>query len=152
MNRRGVTLIEMMIVVAIVGLVVSISFPSASAGLDSIRLRAASDSVVAVLNTALTRADRRQEPMEVIISPKERSISLFTADPSYTKRVVLPDSITMAGDEPLRFLLMPGGAPPALDIDLSNSRGAHRLIHIDPITGVPSMNSTTNPISNSTTN
>jgi hypothetical protein len=43
----------------------------------------------------------------------------------------------MAGEEPRRFLLMPGGAPPSLDIDLSNSRGAHKLIHIDPITGVP---------------
>jgi prepilin-type N-terminal cleavage/methylation domain-containing protein len=136
-NRRGVTLIEMMIVVVIVGLIVAISFPSASAGLDGIRLRSAADSVVGLLNAALTRTDRRQEPMEVIISPKERTISLFTADPSYTKKLQLPDGIVMAGEEPRRFLLMPGGAPPTLDIDLSNSRGTHKVVRIDPITGVP---------------
>jgi prepilin-type N-terminal cleavage/methylation domain-containing protein len=136
-KRRGVTLIEMMIVVVIVGLIVAISFPSASAGLDGIRLRSAADSVVGLLNAALTRTDRRQEPMEVIISPKERTISLFTADPSYIKKLQLPDGIVMAGEEPRRFLLMPGGAPPTLDIDLSNARGTHKVVRIDPITGVP---------------
>jgi len=34
----GVTLIEMLVVVAVIGIVVSVSIPSVSAGLDSVRL------------------------------------------------------------------------------------------------------------------
>jgi prepilin-type N-terminal cleavage/methylation domain-containing protein len=135
--RRGVTLIEMMIVVAIVAMIVAISFPSAASGLDAIRLRSAADSVVGFLNGALTRTDRHEEPTEVIVTPAEGSIALYTADPNYVKKLKLPDGIRIAGDEPRRFLLMPGGAPPTLDIDLSNTRGAHKVVRIDPVTGVP---------------
>jgi prepilin-type N-terminal cleavage/methylation domain-containing protein len=135
--RHGVTLIEMMIVMAILAIIVAIAFPSAASGLDSIRLRSAADSVVGFLNTALTRTDRHQEPTEIIITPADRSLSMFTADPNFVKRLQLPDGIKIAGEEPRRFLLMPGGAPPTLDIDLSNLRGAHKLVHIDPVTGVP---------------
>ena len=37
-TRRGVTLVEMLIVVAIVGLIAGISFPAVSSGLESLRL------------------------------------------------------------------------------------------------------------------
>jgi hypothetical protein len=127
----------MLIVMAIIAVIVAIAFPSASAGIDAFRLRSASDSVVGFLNTALTRTDRHQEPTEIIVTPADRSLAMFTADPNFVKKLQLPEGIRIAGDEPRRFLLMPGGAPPTLDIDLSNPRGAHRIVHIDPITGVP---------------
>jgi prepilin-type N-terminal cleavage/methylation domain-containing protein len=136
-KRRGVTLIEMVIVMAIVALIVAITFPSAAAGLESIRLRSAADSVVGFLNTALTRTDRHQEPTEIIITPADRTLSMFTADPKFVKKLQLPEGIAIAGDQPRRFLLMPGGAPPSLDLDLSNTRGAHKIVRIDPVTGVP---------------
>jgi prepilin-type N-terminal cleavage/methylation domain-containing protein len=136
-DRRGVTLIEMMIVMAIIAVVVAVAFPSAASGLEAIRLRSAADSVVGFLNIALTRTDRHQEPTEIIVTPADRSLSMFTADPNFVKKLQLPDGIKIAGDEPRRFLLMPGGAPPTLDIDLSNPRGAHKIVRIDPITGVP---------------
>ena len=136
-RQSGVTLIEMIVVMAIVSIVVAITFPSAAAGLDSIRLRAAADSVVGFLNTALTRTDRRQEPTEIIVTPSEGTLAMFTADPKFEKKLKLPDGIKIAGDRPLRYLLMPGGAPPTLDLDLSNPRGAHKIVRIDPVTGVP---------------
>src|SRR5258708_6396905 len=46
----GVTLMEMMVVMAIIGLITAISAPSISAGLDSIRMATASDSIAAFLN------------------------------------------------------------------------------------------------------
>ena len=40
-------------------------------------------------------------------------------------------------DAPRSFLLMPGGVPPRIGVQLRNRRGARRIVRIDPITGVP---------------
>jgi hypothetical protein len=127
----------MMIVVSIIGLMAAIIFPSAAAGLEALRLRSAADSIVGFLNGALTRTDRKQDPTEMIVTPKDGTLALYTADPNYIKRLQLPDGIKIVGDEPRRFLLMPGGAPPRLDLDIYNLRGSHKIIRIDPVTGVP---------------
>jgi prepilin-type N-terminal cleavage/methylation domain-containing protein len=37
-HRRGITLIEMVVVVAIIAMIVGISFPAASAGVDNVRI------------------------------------------------------------------------------------------------------------------
>ena len=46
MCERGVTLLEMLIVVALMGLIAGLSYPSVAAGLDTLRMRTASDQVV----------------------------------------------------------------------------------------------------------
>src|SRR5437868_6598836 len=79
-SERGITLLEMLIVMTIVALVAGLTFPSIATGLDSLRLRSASDSIVSLLNTALDRADRRQQAVEITISPKENSIVARSAD------------------------------------------------------------------------
>src|SRR5512141_2256603 len=68
-SRAGITLIEMLVVMVVIGLMAAISFPAASAGIDSIRINSASQSTAAFLNAALTRVERRQEPVELVISP-----------------------------------------------------------------------------------
>src|SRR5580704_4973313 len=70
-GERGVTLVELLIVVAIAGAMVSIVLPTFSNGLQNMRLSQASDSVAAFLNGALNRAERRQQAMEITISPRE---------------------------------------------------------------------------------
>src|ERR1039457_2926395 len=70
-GRRGVTLVEMVVVVAIIALIVGISFPAASAGLDNVRMVSAVDSVATFLNAAVNRAERRQQPIELVIFPVE---------------------------------------------------------------------------------
>ena len=70
-HRDGVTLLEMIVVVAIIALMVGISYPSISAGLDSVRMSSATGSVAAFLNAAVTHAQRRQQGVELVISPKE---------------------------------------------------------------------------------
>jgi hypothetical protein len=141
-----VTLIELLIVVAIIGLLTGIIFPSVSAGLESLRLRSASDSLVSFLNGALNRAERREEVMEVVIFPKENTLRLYSAKPGFERTLHLPEGVTIEAvlpeleepqDAPRSFLLMPGGVPPRIGIQLRNRRGSRRIVRIDPITGVP---------------
>src|SRR5689334_21862186 len=69
-NRQsGVTLLELMVVVTLIAIVAGLSYPAAAAGVDSLRLRSAADRVVAFLDTSIERAERRQQVMEIRISP-----------------------------------------------------------------------------------
>ena len=63
-RQRGITLIEMLIVMALIALISGLATPSISAGLDSLRLRSTSDAMIGFLNTALARAATRQQVVE----------------------------------------------------------------------------------------
>jgi len=147
-DERGVTLIELLIVATVIALVVGLSFPSAAAGVDSLRIRSASDKIVAFLNTALDRADRRQQVVEIRISVRENAISARTADLSFDRTFEVPEPIRITAVEPAlaeganpdiqrRFLVYPGGTAPRIAIDLASHDGRRRRVVVDPVTGTP---------------
>jgi type II secretory pathway pseudopilin PulG len=137
----------MMVVVAIIALIVAVSAPSMSAGLDSVRMTSAADSVATFLNGAVNRAERRQEPMELVISLKENKLDLYSNEPGFTRELKLPEGILIhavlpkSGDddpeELRRLILMPGASVPGIGIELANRRGGRRIIRLDPMTGFP---------------
>ncbi len=145
-NQRGVTLMEMMVVVALMGLLVGISFPSITAGIDSLRLNSASRSIVSFLNGAMNRAERRQEVVEVEISIQEDTLSLRSTAPGFTRTLELPDGVDIQAvlpaipadpDRPRYFLLFPAGTVPGFGIELANQKGAKRIVSVDPVVGMP---------------
>jgi len=153
-NQRGVTLIELLIVVAIAGAMVSIVLPSFSNGLDNLRLSQAADSTASFLNAALNRVERRQQPMEISISARDNSIVLRSTDAGFTRKLDLPDGVRVEGTLPKspndtgelrRILLLPGATPPRVGVELANRRGQRRIVSVDPITGVPKIERPANP-------
>ena len=147
--RRGVTLMEMIVVVSIISVMIGVSFPSMMSGIETLRINGATDSIAAFLNSALNRADRRQQPVEVLISRREGKLTVRGAEPGPGRELQLPEGIVIekifpeipvpaTGDEPpRRFLLLPGGVVPRIAVELVNRKGVHRIIRVDPITGVP---------------
>ena len=144
-GERGVTLIEMLVVVVIIAVLVGIVFPSAMSGLDSIRLASTSDNVAAFLSAAVNRSERRQQMLELTVSKAENAI-ILRAVPNYEKRIELPQGIFISAilpdvptdpDLPRHFLLYPGGAPPRVGVRLANRKGGQRIVSLDPVTGVP---------------
>ena len=148
-HQRGVTLMEMIVVVAIISVMIGVSFPSMMAGIETLRINGATDEIAAFLNSALVRADRRQQPVEVLISRRERKLTTRGADAAPGRELQLPDGITIEkiypeipmpiteDEPPRRFLILPGGVIPRIGIELANRKNVHRIIRVDPITGVP---------------
>ncbi len=147
-NQSGVTLIEALIVVALIAMIAAVSFPAVSAGLDTLRLRSASDAIVSFLNIALDHADRRQQAVEVIISPGENILLSRTADLGFSRQLDIPAQIRIVSvqpalptvtdpEEPRHFLLYPGGSVPGIGIEISTLQGRRRLVSVDPVTGSP---------------
>ena len=143
-RERGVTLIEMMVVMMIIAVIVAISTPSVSAGIDAVRLATATSSVAAFLNAASTHAERRERPVELVISAK--TLAYISTDAGSKHELNLPDGISAEpisavqsedaeGDS--RWLFMPGGAIPSVAIKLSNQHGGQRIVKLDPMTGFP---------------
>ena len=146
-RSSGVTLIEMMIVVTLIGLIAAISFPSVASGVDSLRLTSASDSIVSFLNAALNRAERRNEPVEVIVSVQENQLVMRSVDPSFIRTVAMPEGVKIAKIHPgipgleaetaRSLILYPGSAIPRFGVEIEDRRGTRRIVRVDPTTGVP---------------
>lgn len=143
-NRRGVTLLEMLIAVTLLALLAGLTYPALSAGMDTLRLRAASNEVVSLLASALDHAGRRQQVVEIQILPEENVLLARSPDLALQHRVVIPQPLRIGAIQPeipgapagrpRRFLLYPGGAAPALGIEIVNPKGSRRMIRVDPFT------------------
>jgi prepilin-type N-terminal cleavage/methylation domain-containing protein len=150
--ERGVTLLEMLVVVAVVGIIVGVSIPSVSAGLDSIRLASTGDAAASFLNAAVTHAERSERPVVVTISLKEGTIAADGGD-GFLRHFEVPQGITIdkvlpeasgdseAGDR--QMLILPGGTAPAIGIEYSNRHGGRRRVQLDPMTGFPHVETVT---------
>jgi prepilin-type N-terminal cleavage/methylation domain-containing protein len=145
-KRRGITLIEMVVVVAIISLMVGISFPALSSGIDSLRLNAATNGVVSFFNSGLNRAERRQQVVEITISKTENALSMRSTEQGFYRKLDMPEGIAITRilpespadpNAPRIFLLYPGGTVPRFGLQLMNRRNVERIVRVDPITGVP---------------
>ena len=94
--------------------------------------------MVAFLNTALDRADRRQQAVEIRISPKENLLTARSADNGFARELHLPGQhlALLIPNEPRRFLLYPGGSVPAIQVEIATRGGRQRRVSVDPMTGV----------------
>jgi prepilin-type N-terminal cleavage/methylation domain-containing protein len=134
--EAGVTLIEMTIVVTIIGIMAGLSLPLLTSGLDALRLSQATDNVASFLNSAMNRVERRSQIVEIVVSPKENVLALHSTEPGFVRRLDLPASIKIAGEE-RQIVIYPGASFPRVGVELKTDRGARRIVRMDPTTGVP---------------
>jgi len=141
----------MLIVVSIIGLIVAVSFPAFSAGIDSVRMSSATGMVSSFLNSAVNRAERRQQAVELIVTPKENLLMMYTNEPGSERKLKMPDGISIqavlpafddeAPDSPRQLMLLPGATAPGIGILLANQHGSRRIVRLDPMTGFPRIES-----------
>jgi prepilin-type N-terminal cleavage/methylation domain-containing protein len=144
--RRGVTLIEMLVVVGLISLIVGISFPAFTSGIDTLRLNSATTSIVNFFNAGLDRAERRQQVVEISIFKAHNSLEMRSTEAGFYRKLELPDGVSItrifpdlpdATEGPRSFLLYPGGTVPRFGVQLINRKNVEKVVRVDPITGVP---------------
>ena len=142
----GITLVELLVVVSLISLMIGISFPAFTSGIDSLRLNGATNSVVSFFNTGLSRAERRQQVVEITISKAENSLTMRSTEPGFLRKLELPEGVAINHilpeapenpDAPRIFVLYPGGTVPRFGVALVNRRNVEKIVRVDPITGVP---------------
>lgn len=145
-DRRGLTLLELLIVLMVVSLLVGITYPSIGAGLDSLKLRAEADRAAALLTQGITRVERAQAPLELMVDRAAGRVALRDLHGRLARQLDLAAGVRIAGilppvpgagDETARLLLLVPGEPfPAIGLLLANTRGQRRLVRIDPLTAM----------------
>src|ERR1043166_7968151 len=94
-KARGVTLLERIIVVSIIGVIAGISFPAVTAGLAGVRLTSAAGSTASFLTSTMNTVERREQPAALVIAPKTNEIAVFTAasGPKAGQKLEIPSGI-----------------------------------------------------------
>ncbi len=143
----------MLVVMAIIGLIAAVAAPSVTAGLDSVRMATASDSISAFLNAAVDHAERRQQAVALIISMKENKLSAYSNEAGFTRELAMPDGVAIEAvlphsaedaDGVHRLILLPGSPAPGVGIQFANRHGKRRIVRLDPMTGFPHVETVNN--------
>jgi hypothetical protein len=137
-----------MVVVALISLMVGIAFPALTSGIDTLRLNAATSGIVSFLNSGLNRAQRRQQMVEITVSKTANTLEMRSTEKEFHRKLEMPGGVSITHvlpefqdnpDAPRTFILYPGGTVPGFGVQLINRRNVERIVRVDPITGVPSV-------------
>jgi prepilin-type N-terminal cleavage/methylation domain-containing protein len=144
--NKGVTLLELLVVMVIIAVLAGVTYPSLTSGIDTLRLNAAAQTIVTFLNSGLNRAERRQEGVEITVAKSDNSLTMRSTDPNFMRKLEMPEGITIdrilpeyptEQPGPRVFMVYPGGTVPRIGISVVNRRGVERLVQVDPMTGIP---------------
>jgi type II secretion system protein H len=138
-RARGITLIEMLVVMTLVGLLTAVVAPSVGSGVETVRLRATGERLAATLRTARTRAMRARHYMQVSVDPQSRVVELRDLEGGAVSVWEIPSTIRVLSDQPMTFLVYPDGATPVMRVELRNQRGREVEVASDPFTLFPTV-------------
>ena len=84
-NKKGITLIELMVTVAIIGIVVGIAIPSFTSYLPRLRLNGAARDLISDLRLARSLAVGENKQYKVVFDVANESYTIRKADDTITK-------------------------------------------------------------------
>jgi general secretion pathway protein H len=140
-GRDGFSLLEMILVLAIAGLLAALVLPSLPGALESARLRGSAGEVRATFTLARTLAVSEARNRSVAFD-QERGEFGIEGD---TRKGLLPEGIRMAAVRPgdaaeergiVRVRFYPDGSADEAVVALSSSGGGVLRVSVDPLSGM----------------
>jgi general secretion pathway protein H len=145
MRRRaaGVTLMEMLVVMALASILLAIVFPAVGSGLGTLELRSAATRLAAAARYARDQAVYRQGIYELQLDSARGVVAVEDFGGGQSQRFELPSSVHIADVSPQeegtgpavrRFFFYPDGAAQQFQVILANPR-RQMAVSNDPLTG-----------------
>lgn len=138
-RNAGITLMEMLMVMTLIGLLASVATPAVTAGMETVKLRNSAERLAATLRMARERAVRTRHYFQVTVDPQTRRVELRDLEGDFAREWEMPETISMNVDRPLLFQFAPDGSVPSLHVELENSRKRTANIDMDAFTALPTV-------------
>jgi Tfp pilus assembly protein FimT len=138
-----VTLLELVIVIALLSLLAGLVAPSIGHSIDEWRLRSAAERIAQTIRYARIRALYEQRYYLVEIRPGENQVSVREPVSGVAREYALPPDVQVGeGENPasssvLRLIIPPSGALEEKTLWVRNRRGSEWRIHLDFLLGTP---------------
>lgn len=142
--QKGFTLLELLIVLAVLVLVLAVSYPSLSRGTAALSLRTTGRDVLNTFRHAREKAVTQQSGMRVTVDRENQKLLLADDFGEGGREYLLPENVriervllggveTGEGTATIRFL--PNGSSDAAEILLQSRSGSRLRVVSDPISG-----------------
>ncbi|MBI4465016.1 MAG: GspH/FimT family pseudopilin [Acidobacteria bacterium] len=144
-TQRGVTLLELLVVIALVSLLVAVVFPSVGAGLRTLELRSSAQRVAVAARFARDQAIHRQRFFQLEIDSQKKTVSVLDVAEGQRRSFELPTSVHVEKILPeeqgrlsttRQFVFSPDGAVPQFQVVLGN-QSRQVTVAADALTGFP---------------
>jgi type II secretion system protein H len=141
---RGVTLLELLIVVVLASILLSLVFPSIRAGMGTMALRSSAQRLAAAARFARDQAIYRQRPFLLEINGETGTVSVLDSDGG-SRSFELPAEVRVGSASPFEtdgtsriqsFLFPSDGSSVPFRVILESSRRRVE-VRMDPLTGFP---------------
>ena len=142
---RGITLIEMLVVVALASMALALVFPAVGSGLTGLQLRSSAQRLAASAKFARDQAVYRQRFFQLEIDGATGTVSVLDLEGNFRRSFDLPEAVRVErilpeqSATPLetrRFLFFPDGSLTPFQVIL-RSRQRRVQVSADPLTGFP---------------
>ncbi len=138
-RNAGITLIEMLVVMTLIGLLASVVTPSVTAGMETVKLRNSAERLASTLRLARERAVRTRHYFQVTVDPQARRVELRDLEGDFARDWILPETIAVKVDHVLLYQFAPDGSVPSLHVDLENSKRRTVSVEMDAFTALPAV-------------
>ncbi len=147
--EAGFTLVELLVVLVLIAILMSVTFPSIGRGLSAVKLKTTSREIAATMRFARWKAIREQQLYWIRIDSEKNEIELASQDLKYKKVITMPAGISIIRASLLKeqetpekqksstYFFMPNGLSDSFQVVISTERGLQVKVFQDVLTGSP---------------
>jgi general secretion pathway protein H len=151
----GFTLLELLIVMALLGVLTAVTYPSIGRGMGTLRLRTASREIAAAIRLARSKALREQQAYYLQFDIDKGEVELSSEDLKYQRSFSLPEGVVfrrvaLLGEDSgpyssdRAYYFAPNGLGENIEVMIANSHGRQMKIIQSSMVSSPKIEESSN--------